>query len=284
MLSANPKLLSGLRAEPFPVLRSSLPTAASFTAMAMLAASLSIAMPHKAAAEDSDAAEKIFQAMSDYVAGQKTIQLTYNASLELVTDDLQKIAFASSGTVALARPDKLRFTRKGGFVDLELTYDSKTVTALGKNLNVFARVPVEGTTDEALDTLTFDYDVQAPAADLLSSNPFERMMTNVTDAKDLGSGVINGKECDHLAFRTRETDWEIWVAQGDAPYPCRFTITSKMMAMAPSYTIEITSWKTGSDVPADDFALAVGDAKEIKLEDMTEGFELAVDMAKENAQ
>ena len=222
--------------------------------------------------------------MSDYLVGQTNVHFTYDASLEIVTADLQKIALANSGSATMARPDKLRFTRTGGFVDSEIAYDGKTVTALGKTLNVFARIPMEGTLDEMLDALRFDYGLQAPAADLLSSNPYEIMMSDVLDAKDLGSGIIGGKECDHLAFRTKETDWEIWIAQGDSPYPCRFTITSKMMAMAPSYTVEVTSWKAGTDVAGDDFKLSTGDAKEVKLEDMTEALDVAIDIAKEGVQ
>jgi hypothetical protein len=42
-------------------------------------------------------------------------------------------------------------------------------------------------------------------------------MDGVTNVKDLGSGIVNGKECDHLAFRSTDTDWEIWIAQGDKP-------------------------------------------------------------------
>jgi len=236
-----------------------------------------------AAAEDEDA-KVLFKAMSDYLVGQKAIHFTYDASLEVVTEDLQKLTFASSGSATMARPDKLRFARSGGFVDAEITYDGKTVTALGKNLNVFAKEPIEGTVDEMMDILRFDYNLKAPAADLLSSNPYEIMMSNVTDARDLGNGIIGGKRCDHLAFRTRDTDWEIWIAPGDAPYPCRFTITSKMMALAPSYTIEVTSWKAGADVPADDFNLNTDGAKEVNLENMTEGLEMARDVAEEGVQ
>jgi hypothetical protein len=249
-----------------------------------LAAVAGLAMSTPAHADEAQAAKDLFKAMSDYMTSQEKIQFTYDASLEIVTTDLQKVTFANSGAATLARPDKLRFTRTGGFADFEMVADGKSVTAFGKNRNVFAKEAVEGSVDEVLDTLTFDYDLQAPAADLLSSNPYDRMMDNVDDAKDLGSGVIGGKECNHLAFRTKQTDWEIWIAQGDAPHPCRFTITSKMMAMAPSYTIQITSWKTGEDVPADDFTLSTGDAKEIKLEDMAEGFEIALEAAKGGAQ
>jgi hypothetical protein len=79
-------------------------------------------------------------------------------------------------------------------------------------------------------------------------------MTNVTDLKDLGSGVIGGKECDHLAARSEEVDWQIWIAQGERPYPCRYVITTKKVAQAPQYSVQIRDWKTGSEVVADDFS------------------------------
>ena len=78
-------------------------------------------------------------------------------------------------------------------------------------------------------------------------------MTDVTDVKDLGSGVIGGQECDHLAFRAKDTDWQIWIAQGDKPYPCRYVITSKGVDQAPQYTMEIREWAAGAEVPAADF-------------------------------
>lgn len=229
-----------------------------------------------AAAEAS--AKKLFKAMSDYLVGQKAISFTYDANLEIVTTDLQKLGFASSGQVTLNRPDKLRMTRTGGFVDVELAYDGKTLAVMGKNLNVYAKFARSGSIDELIDTLRFDYDIAAPAADLLSSSPSEVMMSNVTDVKDLGSGIIGGKECDHLAFRTKSTDWQIWIARGDRPYPCRFTITSKMMAQAPSYTIQVTEWKTGKETVSDDFQLKTGDAKEVQISEIS-GLDVVPDLS-----
>lgn len=221
------------------------------------------------AVADEAGARQMFKTMSDYLVGQKSISFSYDATLEVITTDLQKFGLASSGQINLERPDKIRVTRTGGFVDVELAYDGKTVAVLGKNLNVFAKHPVAGQIDQLIDTLRFDFNMQAPAADLLSSAPYDIMMSNVTDVKDLGSGVVGGKECEHLAFRTESTDWEIWIAQGDRPYPCRFTITSKMMAQAPSYTIDVIDWKTGVEVSGDDFQLKTGDAKEVAIGDMS---------------
>jgi hypothetical protein len=73
------------------------------------------------------------------------------------------------------------------------------------------------------------YHRPVPAADLLMSDPYKELMPLVTDVKDLGSGVIHGIECDHLAFRTKEVDWQIWIAQGARPYPCRYVSRARRL-------------------------------------------------------
>jgi hypothetical protein len=54
---------------------------------------------------------------------------------------------ASSGTLALNRPDKIRVTRSGGFAAVEMFFDEKTLTLVGKNLNIHAQQDVPGTID-----------------------------------------------------------------------------------------------------------------------------------------
>ena len=49
--------------------------------------------------------------MSDYLAAQTAISFDHNSTLEVVTNDEQKLALASSGTVLLNRPDKIRTER-----------------------------------------------------------------------------------------------------------------------------------------------------------------------------
>jgi hypothetical protein len=219
-----------------------------------------------AAAEDSEA-KAVFKTMSDFLVAQNAVSVSYDSTLEIVTADLLKVGFASSGHLNFSRPDKVRATRTGGIADVEMVYDGKVLAAYGKNLNVFAKHPTKGTLDELIDMLRSDFGLEIPAADLISSNPYDIMMNNVTDAKALGEGVIRGQKCDHLAFRTLDVDWQIWIAQADKPFPCRFTITSKMTIQAPSYSVEFTGWKSGTDVAADDFQLKpASDAKEIGVD------------------
>ena len=202
-------------------------------------------------------AKSLLKAMSDYLAAQKAISFDFDVDLELVSTQQQKIALVSSGTMTLNRPDKLHMTRTGGFANAEMVFDGKTLTLLGKNTNLYAQVEAPGTIDQLVDVLRDKYHRPVPAADLLMSDPYKELMPEVNDVKDLGSGVIHGIECDHLAFRTKEVDWQIWIAQGARPYPCRYVITSKKVTGWPQYTLDIWAWKTGAEVASDGFKLDI---------------------------
>jgi hypothetical protein len=191
--------------------------------------------------------------MSDYMAAQKAISFDYDTSFEIVTTDDQKVALLSSGSVLLNRPDKLRTKRTGGFADVEMVFDGKTISLLGKNANLYAQAEVPGTIDNLVDVLRDKFHRPLPGADLLVSDVSGALMPLVTDVKDLGSGVIRGTECDHLAFRTADVDWQMWIAQGDRPYPCRFVVTTKDVKGWPQYTVDVRNFKAGAEVAADDF-------------------------------
>jgi hypothetical protein len=45
-----------------------------------------------------------------------------------------------------------------------------------------------------------------PGADLLLSRVYDELMADVIDAKHIGQGVVDGVECEHLAFRNPDID------------------------------------------------------------------------------
>jgi hypothetical protein len=231
-------------------------TQRSSTAIALVAAVLATATTASATEEQ---AKELFKAMSDYLAAQSAISFDFDTSTEVVTSEGQKLAIANSGTTAFERPDKFHATRVGGFAAVEMAFDGTTLRVYGRNANLYTEAELPGTLDTLIDTLRDTYGRPLPAADLLVANVYDTLMPLVTDAKDLGSGVIRGQECDHLAFRTDEVDWQIWIAQGDAPHPCRFVITTREVEGMPQYTVDVYNWRTGPaashdlaiDIPAD---------------------------------
>jgi len=220
-------------------------------------------------ADESDA-RQLLKAMSDYLDSQTAYSFDYDSVLEVVTVDGQVLGVASSGHFAINRPDRIYASRHGGFADVEMSFDGKTLTVFGKNANQYTQVDIPGDTDNLIDQMKNVYNVPLPAADLILSNASKILLEGVTDVKDLGSGVIEGVECDSLAFRTEEVDWQIWIAQGDKPYPCRYVITSKQVTNAPQYAVQTRNWKMGAEVPRRDFTFRnTTNAAKVELDNLS---------------
>jgi hypothetical protein len=210
-----------------------------------------------APAQADDAAIKaLVKNMSDYLAAQKSISFDMETDLEIVTTEGQRLSLASSGAIELSRPDKIRAERKGGFADIEAVYDGKTLSLLGKNLNLYTQIPISGDLDHLVDELRDKYARPLPAADLLTSDPYKQIMTDVKNVKYLGPGVILGQMCEHVAMRAADVDLQLWIAQGDAPYPCRYTITSRDVPGSPQYSVDIWNWKASTDAGNANFAFS----------------------------
>jgi hypothetical protein len=208
-----------------------------------------VAAPTVAWADD---ANEILKSMSQYLASQKNLSVSFDSDIEVVTPEVQKIQFASSGQLELSRPDKIRARRTGGYNDVEIIFDGKTATVYGRNLNGYVQIDAPGSVDQLTDRLRNQFGMEVPGADLLSSDAYQVLSSDVISGAHIGRGVIDGVECEHLAFRGRETDWQIWVALGDRPLPLKYVITSKAIASAPEYTV-VVKWKTDVQPSADAF-------------------------------
>lgn len=226
------------------------------TSAAVLLASASIFSATLAQADEAYAMETLDK-MSSYLGAQTAIAFDYQATLDIVTTDEQKLSIASSGSVELERPDKLHVTRKGGFAAVEIGFDGQTLTALNIEENVYGQEEVPGTIGNLIDTLREKFNRPLPAADILTEDLSALLKPLITDVKDLGAGVIDGTVCDHFAFRTDEVDLQIWIATGDTPYPCRYTITNKQIVGWPDYQYDVSDWKTGNSAMVGSLVLPV---------------------------
>ena len=121
---------------------------------------LGTSMP--ASADVSDA-KRILKSMSNYLAAQDSLSFDYDATLEIVTFDGQKLALASSGALSMTRPDQLYVTRAGGFADTATSFDGKTLTILGMNENLYTQVDIPGNIDNLVDTfrLSISYKIRS---------------------------------------------------------------------------------------------------------------------------
>lgn len=241
----------------------------SLTQVAAIVGMIFAFVPAARADSTGDDARSVLKAMTDYLVGQKAIEYTFDSSIEVITPEIQKIQYTSSGHAFLERPNKLRVSRLSGNGELDLFFDGKTATLYGPGIKTYAEAGDASSVDQLIDELEHKYGFAGPGADLLLSNAYDTLMENVTDAKYLGTGIIGGATCDHVAFRTHETDWQLWVQIGAEAIPRKFIITSKTIAAAPEYSVVVTSWKTGAKSDQSAFVFTPpSDAKKGALADL----------------
>jgi len=212
---------------------------------------------------------RILKTMSDYLAEQKNLSVRYDADIEVVTPYLQKIQFTASGDVLVDRQGGLRATRTGGYADVELVFDGKAVIVHNRPGKTFTRVEAPGSIDEMVQRLRLEHPVEIPGADLLLSGSFDHLFKDAVDAKHVGLGVIDGVECEHLAFRNQDTDWQLWIEVGARPIPRKYAITGKAVAQAPQYTLRIKDLRAGVNPDASAFTFKAPEgAKEVAFNDL----------------
>lgn len=225
--------------------------------------------PPTLAESPSEAAHEVLKGMTDYVSGLDKISFDYSVDLEAVTKKGIKLQFSASGQMLLDRPDKFLITRTGGHSDIELVSDGKKVTLYGRMKNAYAVNEAPESLDAFVNQARDKRGVEFPGADLFLTNVHEELTEPVTEAMYLGAGIVDGVECEHLAFRTPEVDWQIWVAAGDKPYPCKYVVTSKLVDAAPQYQMRIRNWSDAPNISSESFAFKPSEgAKKIDLADM----------------
>lgn len=211
-------------------------------------------------------ADKILKSMTSYLADLKTFTAEYDVANEVVDRAGQKLQFSASGTLAIERPGKLHITRRGAFVDGELTFDGKTISLYGKDANIYAQIDSPGPTiDDAIEEVRVATGIDAAGADLILDDAYTSLTADVEKGVDVGIGYVGGVECDHLAFRGPSVDWQIWIQTGEKPLPMKYVITTKWVTGAPQYTIRFQNWNVDPQLEANMFEFSpAADAKKIE--------------------
>ena len=198
-------------------------------------------------------ADAVLRNMSGYIASLQEYSLEAETTLESVLDSGQKLMSIKQTQAAVKRPDKLRIARQGMAVDQEMFFDGKSFTLFGKRVGFYATVPAGPTLENVMDFVHDELDLELPAADLLSQDAYGVLMSDVIYGDYIGITTVDGIPCHHLAYRSDETDWQIWVETGERPLPRKYVITSRWINAAPQYSVEIHNWILNPGVPDSTF-------------------------------
>jgi hypothetical protein len=187
-------------------------------------------------------ADRLLRRMSDFLGQQKSFTVKVHGTTEAIQRSGQKIQVHSAGTVSVKRPDKLRIEKSGDDGSALIVCDGKTFTFYSKKQNGYVTSPATGNLDVTLSRVQESGQVEMPGADLLYTDAYKGLMDDVISGESLGRSLVDGVPTQHLAFRGRDVDWQIWIEEGARPLPRKYVITSKGIEGAPEYEIKMSDW------------------------------------------
>jgi hypothetical protein len=189
------------------------------------------------------AAMQALERMGAYLRGLQSFSVKAEDTLDEVLESGQKIQLTKTVELQARRPDRLRADIETDRKARELYYDGRTFTLLAPESRYYATIPAPPTIRETLQHLQAQYGVEFPLADLFLWGESGDDSGAIQEAMRVGTSRIAGQLADHYAFRQADVDWQIWIAQGEAPLPLRYVITSKDVPGEPQFMATL-SWDT----------------------------------------
>lgn len=199
------------------------------------------------------AAIKALKSMGTYLAGLDAFDLKSTFETELVLDSQQKVSIGGTTNYEVKRPDGLKVELVGDLGSRTFIYDGKLLTVVSPTDEVYGQVDVAPTIKEMLQQVAHHLDIEVPLADLFDYGTPDSVVDKITEAFLVSPATIDGQPSKHWAFRTEGKDFEVWIADGDAPVPLKIVIDDDSQPVRPRFEANL-EWSTEAAPVAADFA------------------------------
>jgi hypothetical protein len=180
--------------------------------------------------------------MNDYLKTLKNFRINSEVSKDEIVDTNMKVQKNASNEVSVQLPDRFFAHVAGDEQDLDFIYDGSTLTLYDKKDKYYATAPAPPTVARTLDAVRARYGIVFPLADFISMAANQDLLQNVKDAGYIGVSRIDGVECEHIAVRQQDVDWQVWIEKGNTPLPRKIVITTKKQPTQPQYIASL-QWK-----------------------------------------
>jgi hypothetical protein len=167
-------------------------------------------VPLAVARTDSSAvdpeATRLLKQMTDYMGGLKQFSLRAINMVDEVLVDGQKIQYTFTADILIRRPDGLRVERTGDLLGQHLIYDGSTLSVYESRSGHYASIDAPDNIDDLLHFARDVLDIVPPTGDMVFTNAYDLLTTNITSAGVVGKSTVDGVRCDHLAFTSPLVD------------------------------------------------------------------------------
>ena len=213
-----------------------------------------------------DEAIQAIKDMSTYLMSLNTVAITSQGSLDVVTNDGQRIQLDGITNYKVRKPGFV-IDYRSDQKSRRFIYDGKNFTVYSPMLGYYSTVPAPGSNKEVLDTIYNKFGIALPLEDLFrwGDGTHADRIQALKSAYEVGSATIDGVATDHFAFREADVDWEVWIQKGDQPLPRKVVIVDRTDPARPTFTARL-NWQVNPAFTDADFTFVPdANAKRIQL-------------------
>lgn len=128
-------------------------------------------------------------------------------------------------SVKVDRPGKLRVDTKGTTKDRSSYINNGVYTMIDHGFGYYGQLNTPETIDGALDHIFENFGIKAPLAQLIYSDMDKRL--KFIKSKSFGTMMVDGTECNYVAFSNLVKEVHVWIATGDEPLMKAYSIIDK---------------------------------------------------------
>ncbi len=193
---------------------------------------------------DSRADQRV-RAMSDFLAKQKNFRFSVEITYDAVEPDGQKVQLGRRSRVEVSRPSKLRAESQGDRgSNLVSVFDGEQFLLHDQANQLFSRVKAPATLDEFFEFVFEEYGTSPPLVDFLMRDIYGAMTESAETTAHLGKAFVAEQQCEQIAFTGELLDWQLWIQDGEHPFPRKFVITYKDVDVRPQFMAVFREWQT----------------------------------------
>ena len=204
------------------------------------------------APERDPAAIAALERMGAHLRTLTTFGVAGDITSEEVLETGQSISYPGAIDMVVRRPDRLRANLDSSRKRRQYFYDGHTLTVYAPRQGFYTSVDAPPTIQGMLDVASERLNLVLPLSDMFELGVNPALTSRITSGFLVGIEAVDDQTCEHYAFRQPGIDWEIWIAEGDAPLPCMYRITSLEDPSRPDYIVRLT-WTLAPVITDDTF-------------------------------
>jgi len=188
-------------------------------------------------------AEKRLLDMANKLAGTTQFTVVIHMNYDVLQASGELIEFGEVRNLQISRPDYLRVDAQQSDGDSGgLIFDGQIITQFNLTQNVYSQIDRPGNLDEMIRYVVSELGVRFPLARMLVTSFPQELRKLTTDVAFVERNVLGPVATDHIAGRTDDLDYQIWIR--DDNFPTRMVFNYRNAPGKPQFRADFSDWNT----------------------------------------